>query len=116
MRRGVDSNAGQYLKFVHGRDRAIALGVPWVVTPEQKMRRAALAAEVYAEPRSMTGGWPFSGHDDAELSTLDRSEYQRRLRLAHKIKAARQAVETQRAAAPTQSFEVSVPDAGRTNS
>jgi hypothetical protein len=87
MRREVDSNAGQYLKFVHGRDRAIAEGVPWVTPQAERRRRAALLEDAYEpEPRSLTGcGWIFDGHADQEIGGVCREEYGRLYNQARKV-------------------------------
>jgi len=70
---------GKCLREAIARDRAIAVGVPWCVTREQRQRRAALLEGAY-EPEiySLEGlGWTFDGHVDQESGGVSREEYMR---------------------------------------
>lgn len=109
-------DAAGHLKAVLARARAAAEGIPWVVTPEQRQRRAGLLAGAYVrEPKSLTGSsWPFDGHEDQELGGVDRAEY-RRLWQAQKKRGA-PGRETQRAASPARSEDFSDPEAGQSES
>lgn len=81
------SDAADRLKAAIARDRAIAAGVSWVVTREERQRRAALLEDSYEpEPVSLTGGsWPFDGHEDGGV---DRQEYMRRYQKAWRARRA----------------------------
>jgi hypothetical protein len=69
-------HAGAALRRAIERARLLSADIPWVVSPEDRARRAALVAGLHPpEPVSLTGGtWPF---DDDLWGTLSESEYRR---------------------------------------